>query len=107
MQSGFGINYLFPRARCWTKSLVSVGACGVFLLTINILQILFDARLVNGFFQDAIINRLFLDLGKQIRDNTIEKLDIILQELGYVGIPDSPQTDQFLLRFKTSELQRS
>lgn len=66
MQSGSGSSCLFPRAEHRTKSPGLEGARGEPFppLTINILQIPFDAGFANGFFQDAIINRLFSDLGK-------------------------------------------
>lgn len=71
-----------------------------FPLTVNILQVVFDARFADCFFQDAIFNRLLFDLGKQVRDNTIEQLEVILEELGYIDIPDGPKADQLLQRIK-------
>lgn len=59
-------------------------------LTINILQVVFATCSVNGFLQDAVVNSLLFDHGKQVRNYTIEKLKVILQELGNIDILDSP-----------------
>lgn len=65
-------------------------------LTLHILEVVLHTGLADGLVQDAIVSLLFFDGRKQVRHNPCKELEVFLQELGHIHIPDGPKADQLL-----------
>lgn len=65
-------------------------------LTFHILEVILLTGLADGPVQDAIVSLLFLNGREQVGHNTCKELEVFLQELGHIHIPDGPKADQFL-----------
>ena len=65
-------------------------------LTLNILQTLLQRPGSDAGLHISIVHWHFLCLGKQVRDNAVKQLQVVLKELGDVGVLDSTQYYQFL-----------
>ena len=48
-----------------------------------------------------------LDLGEQVRDNTVKELQVILQKLGNVDVSNRSQTNELLVHCRILTLQVS
>lgn len=71
------------------------GALGLGL-TLHILEVILVTGLADGLVQDAIVSLLFLNGREQVGHNTRKELEVFLQELGHIHIPDGPKADQLL-----------
>lgn len=65
-------------------------------LTIYIFQVLLSTDVPYGLLQRAVVDRLLFDRREEVRHNTVEELQVILQKLWYIDILNGPQTDQLL-----------
>lgn len=66
-------------------------------LTIYVLQLLLGTDVADGLLQGAIVDGFLFDLGKQVWHDAAEQLQVVLQELWHVDVPDGSQADQLLL----------
>ena len=65
-------------------------------LTIHILQSPLVGLVPKALLHVAIVCGLELDLGEQVRHNSVEEFQIVHQELWHVGIANGTQYNQFL-----------
>ena len=67
-----------------------------FFLTIHIFKAFISSACSYTSVKVAVIYRSISYLWKQVRDNSIEELQIILQELWNIDVSYGPQNNQFL-----------
>ena len=64
--------------------------------TFNVLEALLRGPGPDTGFHLPVVHWDFLDLGEEIRDDAVEQFQIILEELGNVGITDGTENNQLL-----------